>query len=226
MIFAAPVPSCVAGSLADYQALGVTGCTAGLFTYKDFTFGPELTGDFSISDPLSKKATAESIFLTPPVGTFGAVGFFSTDFVVFGEDFATYRLHYVIDPPPPIIPGFDLDLFADSPVAPGTAYVFADLCIDKAPTITRRVARSEETPCRPYSLNVFDLGDSGKMFDAVVFDPPTNYIDVKLRIELKANGASSQIDGFRAEIATPEPAAFAMLGAGLGALVLLRRRRG
>jgi hypothetical protein len=231
VLIAGPIsaPACADGTFADYVANGHTGCSAGLLTYKDFDFHVGYgAGETSISDPLSHLASAATINVTAPTGTFAELDFMSSDFQVFGSDRAVYYLHYVIDPPPPIIEGYRGRMASNSPVAPGLARVIVDLCADAPPAVTEEISVFEERPtCRPYHFELYDLGDIGEhLFDGVKIDPKTNFLDVRMEIILEANGASSVFEGVStAPLPTPEPASYAMLGTGLAALALFRRRR-
>jgi MYXO-CTERM domain-containing protein len=191
-------------------------------------------------DPESAIATANTIHVTPPTANSGQFGFFSEDFVVQAGDSATYLISYFADPPPDILPGFDLGMSTDTPVAPGSAtidaiictggYLFSDAC---TPVQGASGFRAE-----PYILQVFHLGlplGEVKLSDSVVFDPKTNYINVSLRIILdggpEGEGGSSQITGLTTSTGpqppqeVPEAGTWALVAAGLVGLNLARRRR-
>lgn len=206
----APV-TCTTETLEYFQNLP-EGCVAGEFTFKNFAWTSEQGGN-------AVRVPASAIIASPAAaGDLVTVNYFSDSFEVSGDNYIYATLDYLIDPPPPILDGFALSMSAFSPVAPGTAAVtayicggdlFADACVDG---FTRR-------------LRVQHLGTSAVLFDSVDFPFRVNMIDVRLTIELFANGASSQIDGFGQEATlTPEPGTALIAAAGLALLALLRAR--
>jgi hypothetical protein len=212
-----PTPSpCTAATLDVYTALGATGCTIDDFIYKNFAFQTLSATGGAI--PIS----AEAINVQPSSGGGNMNVFFtSSGFSISGTQFVQYRIDYTVDPLPPVIIRFEDDMIAESPVAPGTADITTDLCVNSL--------FGDVTPCAAggtfLSLNVFHHGTptDKKLFDQVMF-PGTNLVDVRNTITLAANGATSQIDGFGNVTGLPEPGAYVLAGSGLLALLLRRVR--
>lgn len=200
-------PLCTQAPLSDYLA-NTQGCMVGAFTFKNFAWVQ--------SGPIAVPSTGVQVSPYDFTTRLG-LNYSSNLFSVTGNEVLRYVLEYTVDPPPPIIDGFELGLDAGSPVAPGTATITADLCAGDL----------RNTGCLngfPTSLQVNHFGTSSFLFDSVTFPQGVNLVDVRLLIELKANGASSQIDGFgngASGLPTPEPGGLAV--AGLGVLLVLSR---
>lgn len=238
--------ACEFGTLRSYIQKGSTGCTAGGLDYFNFAFTSTAEPPLSwFNDPPTHPdtliATRDNIFVTPPQAHGDQIAFDSQYFQVGEGDRIVYYWTYTIDPPPDILPGFDLEMDAFSPVAPGYATIDAVVCAGGnlnlfslfLPPLSCKPAKDPAPSSfrkEPYRLRVEYLAqpDVIQLTDTVTFDVPTNYIQVWLRLELnggpKGGGGSSQINGFRTSV-TPEPGTWAMLGAGLSGLALFRRRR-
>ncbi|NWF84470.1 MAG: PEP-CTERM sorting domain-containing protein [Bryobacteraceae bacterium] len=232
---------CVAQSLAAYIALGSGGCSVGsgdnALTLFDFSFNAY--PDPANSNPATVVATASTINISQPTGVWQAVQFTSGDFFVGAGDRVVYAISYIIDPPPDILPGFDLELFAESPIFPAKATITGILCAGgnfnsplPFPCVPARGASNPEPI--PYIVTVFHNGipNAIQLQDGVIFNKPTNYLSVQLLIDLDAReGGSSQIDGVGTDTLPgpneiiPEPGSIALMGAGLAGLGLLRWRR-
>lgn len=226
---------CAFGTFGSYQALGATGCTSGGFTLFNFSFTavPLIA---SPSTSTTKVATLSSVYITPPASLSSALTITSGDFDVQALDRVLYLFHYTIDPPPPILPGYDLEMFSDTPVSPGQATATASLCAGGL--LAGPVCVDLGAPgfvATPYVLTVFHKGlpiDPGdvQLSAGVLFPAPTNLIDVSILLDLDARaGGSSVITGVGARAPflsdeVPEPGAFALVGIGLFGLSLLRRR--
>jgi hypothetical protein len=196
------------------QLIEAGSCGLGYFTLKHFDFGPSPTHPES---PLTAEDISVSFGITP-----GSLSLFfsSTGFVVTGDDAAGYILRYLIDPPPVIIRGFEEEMETFTPVAPGIASINTSLCVGG-----RLVG---EDGCENLlGLNVFHDGTENSQTQASVGFSPTNILDVVHEISLEANGASADFRGLSNGVVVsdiPEPATLVLIGAGLAALSLFRRR--
>jgi len=215
-IMGAAILPCTTATLDVYEALGSTGCSVDDFVFKNFAF--ETLSATGGAIPI----TSSAINVQPTVGGGNLnVMFTSSGFNISGTQFVQYRIDYTVDPLPPVIIRFEDDMIAESPIAPGTADIHTDLCVN--------ALFGEFTPCgtggTQLSLDVFHHGTATdkKLFDQVMF-PGTNLVDVRNTITLAANGATSQITGFGNTTGLPEPAACLLAGSGLLALLLRRAR--
>lgn len=215
-------PTCTSQPLSVYIAFGYE-CTFAndILTIKDVTFSAVA---LTTGTPL---ALPSQITVIPPIGLSDALGFESTKFEVTGKQAVRYTITYIIDPPPDILPGYESELFADSPIAPGTLEITTDLCASGT--------FGGPTGCLPiddripeyHTLTIFHFGDLGKKLrDSVIFDTPTNFIHVRNTITMRANGSISQFDKLTGTIHAPEPASIGLIAAGLAALVGIARRNG
>ena len=186
---------CVASSLAAYEELGATGCTIGIFTFKNFDF--EVVATNGEVTPLDSGA----IDVTPAAGRAQLGLRFSSDgFSVTGNAGVTYDISYVVDPPP-IIFRFGSQLTTETPVFPGR--------VDVATTVCSTVG----VICPPGVINqlgVFHAGTSSDLTDQVLF-PLASYLDVQNIINLQGNGASADFTALdnRAGF-VPEPGTYGM----------------
>jgi hypothetical protein len=232
---ASPIPPCVEGPLSSY--IGTTCGLGGGFYAKNFYFEAV---DLNPMDP-SVLATPDDILVSPQ-DLWKGFAFSSPLFDITGFQHVAYAFNYLLDPPPPIIPGFEFYLDTFTPVAPGYARVTTDVCVggeflnefdlslllNNGP-LDENGCESAITYPNTHRLIVFHNGtdDDKKLFDSVLFTEKTNLVDVRTVLELNANGASSEIDGFgtRAIIGTPEPGTLALGAAGLLLIGYLRKRR-
>jgi hypothetical protein len=208
------VPACTTATFDVYEGLAATGCTIDNFVYKNFVFQTLSATGGAI--PI----TSSAITVTPTSGGGNLnLQFTSSGFNISGTQFVQYGLDYTVDPLPPVIIRFDDEMFAESPVAPGTADINTNLCIG--------ALFGGPGACgpggTPLSLSVFHHGTptSTKLFDDVMF-AGTNLVDVQNTITLAANGSTSQITGLGNVTGIPEPGAW-LLGAS-GLLTILLRR--
>jgi MYXO-CTERM domain-containing protein len=213
----APAP-CVTATLDVYESLGAGGCSIEDFTFMNFTF--ETLSATGGAIPI----TSSDITVRPSsAGGNLSVAFFSPGFSVAGSEFVQYQINYLVDPLPPVIIRYDEDMFAESPVAPGTADINTALCIGATFSAVNGLCSPDGTSA---FLNTFHHGTANdtKLFDSVTF-PGVYMVDVKNTITLAANGATSQIDGFGNTAGTaPEPGAWLLAASGLLAVVLRRKR--
>lgn len=230
-----PCPS--GQSLAFYvmtYTLHGQGCSVGDWTYSNFTY--QLVS-FPTAGNLADgtlKAEAADIMLTPPALVTQAFGFSSNNFQVFYNEnkgvgnTAIYRLGYTIDPYPPIIPGFEVDMDTFTPQGGGVATINTSLCVHQG---TPACAETKSFDV------IYDSGINGQILKTnFVAFTPTNWLDVTHTITLEAlmSGASSEITGLRSQVvqadgtpfpSVPEPGGFVLAGLGLSLVGFLRSRR-
>jgi hypothetical protein len=222
------LPACASGqSLLYYQTnypAGSGGCAIGELSVSDFTFSRSTSPNPVTGATLL--ASAADILIQPQASLIQTLRFDSSKFVVDAGNRVVYRFGYIIDPPPEIIPGFDAEIFASSPVFPGTARLRILLCAAGA------VSPFEPDGCdggTAYSFELFHDGFSCVSCQGgVIFDRPVSFVGVFQELILDATaGGSSQIDGIggRLPYIVPEPSTYAMLGTGLGGLLFWARRR-
>ena len=115
LLWCAPVfaTSCPTAALSVYEGFGATGCTVGLFTFHDFNF---ILGAPSVGGPVALTAADINVLPVTMPTKFGLNYAFGGFSVATGQKI-TYLLTYTVDPPPPIIWGFDLSFDADPPVS-------------------------------------------------------------------------------------------------------------
>ena len=210
---------CITDTLANYEALGATGCTINGEIADSFNFTVNST---NLVSPL----TAGAITVTPSfVGNskfqllFSATGNTpATGFTLSGTSFAKYEIDFNWDP---LVGGAGDDMVANTPVFPGTATVTTSLCAGcplpfNIPTNT---------------VTVFNDGKPSDAIDNAVtfFGSQVLIVGSKSVIDLEANGASSTISGFDTYVfATPEPGTLALFLVGQAIVfrgLSIRRRR-
>ncbi len=213
--------ACDVATVADYRNQ-TDGCMIGAFTIKNVAWSSRSGGDY-------KPVSAADVWVTP-VATSNSVqlNIYSGEFSVAGQGQLYALFDYTIDPPPPILDDLDLFLDAQTPVAPGWARVTANVCIGGLFV----------NSCENLATAVvehYGVGDPRNVLSQKIqFSEPVNLIDVRTILELYANGASSQIDGYGTatevllqDSAVPEPASAVLALASLliGGAVQRRRAR-
>jgi hypothetical protein len=191
--------------------LGSGGCTVHANLVKDFEF-------VVVGSPTGSPTpvTSTNISVAPPAGPSNfSLAFSSQGFSVTAGQSIAYQLSYFIDPPPPVIHEFEMEMWTETPVAPGSATIVASLCIG---------ANFASGVCSGAlaSLSVFHSGTSHKLFDSVTF-AGTNALGVQNLITLDAvKGGSANFTGFR-NSSVPEPGGPLLVAAALAMLAWRRR---
>lgn len=225
--WAAPVPSCPSGTLADYLAL-TNGCTIGpnpTFTYRDFAFAVlSASGGATVLNPSEIDVTPTYVFSPGLLD----LKFSSSGFHEGSGQSVQYLLAYTADPPPPEVIRFNLRMSLDPPVLfPGTAQITTNLCVYRAFSGSACPA-----PGVADSVNVANDGNPADLSDTTPdFSPVAVILGVRNTISLA--GGSSTSDP--AEFASfdngtsivgqvPEPASVALCVLGLCLMVFRMRR--
>jgi hypothetical protein len=201
---------CTADTLANYIALGSGGCNVGALTFMDFAFSTVSSSGGPIA------VTAADITVTPVIaGNRAGLNYASAGFSVTAGQSIQYLLAYTIDDPP-IIHGFELEMFTNSPVFPGLAQIDSVECVGAA--FVGMVCGGTTT------LNsVFDNGVSVSHKD-VKFFAGTVIVGDRTTITLDATGGgSANFASFNGLAIVPEPGPF-WLTAGSVLLLLWTRR--
>jgi hypothetical protein len=215
---------CVPDTAANY-ALLTEGCELGRVngepvTLKNVDWGSSAP---TPDEPNRVQVDPNDVLITPFFGAGSlSISFSSVEgkdvFNVSGDQSILAFLDYFVDPPPPIYDEFDLSIEARTPTGAGTAAVEARICAGDVftnncasgfdHTLLAVVTATTNTP------------------DRIDFPRIVNQIDVRMAIELQANGDTSQIDGAGQTVGfTPEPGSVITAVSGLLALLLLKRRR-
>lgn len=199
-------------------------------TIKDVKFNMVDVGKNEVDGVAANLGTLDDYFVTPPANFYEALGLTSPLFNLAEGQHVHYFFDYVIDPPPPVIPGFEEFLDTQTPVFPGYAIVVTDICAGGVFYGPICYSLYSGGTAEHLQLSVFHLGtDFGnKLFDSVKFAQPVSIVGVRNFLDLNAGkkgaGGSAQIQGVQNAINSPEPSAMILAGLGLGAIALIRRR--
>ncbi len=228
-------PQCPVAPLSRYLLSPTYECAFGqVFTTPELTF--QFTAkDFSFSatnvDPNTglstgaPVATPAQITVTPAPLLGQPFRFESPLFDIGPFQYVKYVFGFTIDPAPPIIPGFEGELFTDTPVFPGNATLNFHLCRGS------KWFPNSFCPGGPndiYSFNLFHSGNpSGNVLTGgVTFDTPTNVVGVIAELVLDTRqGGTSQITGIGAGGASPIPEPSTLLFFAAGAVALIVRSK-
>lgn len=246
------LPACASGvALTVYQGYGDDGCA-----FSKVTFGGEeydvtiqyskfqvlAFADAGASVPVRPKAS--DIIVTAPTKIGDALGFFSDKFEVNAGQKLIFIFEYTIDPPPSVIPGYETEMFAESPVFPGYANYKTQLCVGGYFGGSKGcvdVLSGEEKEVLALETYIYTKSTKEvKTKAAITFDQPTFRVDVRNTLELyggPVDGAidpdtkqlvigSSQISGVQNTVPSPvpEPMGLLLAGSGLAVLAVIRRR--
>lgn len=210
-----PPPACVTDSLKAYIALGANGCSEfpipAPLRFADFQFAQK--------GPLD----SSQIKVIPSNSGFSGGLSFLGGFAASTAESAAYLIAFTLDPPP-IIHGFESDLFTLTPKSGGRAIVITELCVGaafSAPLLNNSCKGTLET------LKVFYDSSTPvptvQLVDRVKFDY-TAVLGVRNTVLLEGGLGTSDIAGFGNTSFIPEPSTLSLLAAGI-ALLLFRRRR-
>jgi len=207
-----------------------TGCAVAPFSI----FNASFSGPFG-----SPASTASDISLDITYSGGGLGVSFGGSFLFPAEvpnppGYAEYVIQYTIDPPPPVILGFEMDaewsdggsnfrfatpepfvVLAASPLFE----VYTDLCVEGD------FSPNNRNLCTNFSYGPLFL-DENQSFDSVFFTNPTNWVSVRHRIRvyddvnLFVNNNAPLRDG-----EVPEPGTWVLMGMGLVLLAVGRLRR-
>ena len=138
--------------------------------------------------------------------------------------YAEYVIRYTIDPPPPVILGFEMDMefgsgfrfggqSLEAQLLSGTIEVFTELCVG---------GDFSRTGCRGTAYGPILLDDNNS-FDGLRFNEPTNWVSVIHRIRVSQDVNLSLNN--RAPLGeVPEPGTWALMGTGILMMAWRRRR--
>ncbi len=217
------VPTCA--SLGNFEALRSAGaCTAGVFTIKNITYlGPgESTDASAISLVTAISASAISI------------GFQSLAFTSTGPGLTSFTFGFTIDPPPDIIKGvsgeldnagqnqFDVTGFSVAGLGDAISVRYA-LCAGAAFSGNNCAGALNGFSITLPDLTQADLATAATLNGGVTFASSVNTVGVLIQVDLSNGGSFSGLSSsFPLDV--PEPASWAMVGAGLS-LAAWRRRK-
>jgi hypothetical protein len=202
---------CGIGTLASYIALGSGGCSVGTLAFTDFAFSTISSSGGAVA------VTSTGITVTPVIlGAKAGLNYASAGFSVTAGQSIQYLLAYTIDDPP-IIHGFELEMFTDPPVFPGIAQIDSLSCVGAAFLGTSCSGTTR--------LNsVFDNGASASHLDTEFFGSPAITVGNRTTITLDAtSGGSANFESFNELAIVPEPESFWLISSSL--LLLLWPRR-
>jgi hypothetical protein len=204
----AAAPLCVADTLANYIALGITGCDIGTATVGDFSSAPSLAGGLEIS-------SADIRVLPTDLGSGFKLDFALTQAAGPGDLFGVF-LGYSVLGPSFNLAGLRLDgSAAGAAVDPldtgGVVTVIEDLCTPGDPF------------CPPVTLaSLLAIHDAVGAFpvDTALFGP-LSFFDVFVDLAIDGGtGGTASLNGRvtnQFNNAVPEPSVILLFGSGLGA---------
>ncbi len=230
--WATPV-ACPSGSLATYTTPGYR-CTFGtigsgpdakLLTIEAVTFF-----GFSVGATPAPVALPTEIDVVPPSGPGKPMEITSDKFSVSANQRVFYFLSYLIDPPPPVIGGFDMEMLTNTPVFPGSATITTDLCPDGFFGGPLGCIGTTGNFFAPLTIEVFHKGKAtgNQLSASVTFPNLVRIVSVRHVFDLNGGGpgGTSEIRGIgTTSQIVPEPGAGILAGVAFAALALYRKLR-
>ena len=246
------LPACASGvKLTVYQGYGDDGCSFATITFGGEQYDVTIQyskfqvlafNDVGASLPIRPKAS--DITVTAPSKIGEALSFSSDKFEVNAGQKLIFIFEYTIDPPPSVIPGYETEIFAETPVFPGYANYKTQLCVGGyfggSKGCVDVMTGEEKEVLALESFYYTKSTKEVKTKSSITFAQPTFRVDVRNTLELyggPVGGAidpdtgkkvvgSSQISGVRNTVpaTVPEPMGLMLAGSGLAVLAVIRRR--
>lgn len=208
--------ACTVGSLSSYIALGSPGCTVAGLSFMDFGFS-------TISSTGSPTpVTAGAITITPTiVNQKVGLTYSSSGFDVSSGHAIQYLLAYTIDDPP-IIHGYELDMFTDPPTFPGLVQIDSRECLGSA--------FSGSSCSGSTALNTVSDNGMSATHQNIEFFSPVVTVGERTTITLDAtSGGAASFTRFDELATVPEPSTLPLMAGSvlflLTGSLLLRRVR-
>lgn len=228
IVKATPVVDCPSATLAVYSTPGFA-CIippTPTFTFSNFAFAVVSVSGGAIA------LTASEISVTPTYSVVSRgedlldLSFSSSGFKVGSGQSVEYVLSYEVDPPPPEIPRFNLDMIAGSTPSAGTAQITTRLTVCAA--FSAGVCTDLE---RPATLTVMNNGVPADLTASTSFSTLAVGLGVMNTIILNGRTPPARAASFAGFDngtyivgQTPEPATLLLLTSGLTLMFLLARR--
>jgi hypothetical protein len=207
---------CATGTIASYVAAAGSGCDLGALIYKDFSFSVVSSSGGAVA------ALDTEVFVSPTlVGADAGIGITSNKFSVPTGGSITYKIGYLIDPPP-IIGGQSLEMSALDGLG-GSNGVFIDQFFCPGDTIVDQFTCSADV--QPKHQQVFFDNSTSQLTTSQTF-ANTNMVGVLLFITIDGTDGATGFAGVSSGtgVDAPEPLSMALTGSGLLGLLLAARR--
>jgi hypothetical protein len=214
---------CVPDTLTNYVGLGGGGCSVGGALFSDFTT------DLSLLVPTATPIDASSVTVTPTTFAGGVQLAFSMDQSADADQFLGILIGYTVAGLSGVtFSAAGLSLDGAEATGNGDVSVAEDLCLGDVFLLD-----PASCPGTSDTLAVAQLPGFSTSPDALAFTTPTSLLDVFVDIAISSNvEGTALLDGavttaFTADAApsaVPEPASLLLVGTGVSALALRRRR--